>query len=508
MSGNIVSVDHNGTVVNCSLYSLTQGSLVHNNRNMSISSSPAYFITNCSQAAIQHFLSHGGSEGGFFDSWEPQFDISDDGDAFVALIFTIGGTCITCWMLCVFLVLSPSHKRKPVLTQVSTVFNTIVLTILMSKATDASRDNYYSDTMNVVGIHNVFYANLTFRITNVFSEALILISFVQVISKIIQRKHKLAVMAFSSVLVLMYVVVGIVCEARYRNTINELVYFLDQSAYTAWHQAKNALKLVYVAWVSFLLFNYTFFIKSPRKYSHNKKLFPLALFIWTLFTIHFAVCILIVAVFQHSWQNRSWLSILPNIIEIGILSLVWEWIYDIRSLERRSELMGVLGRRISFEDVSIFQSDHGNKGDKNKSGKYKVFQWIKDRIYGYPMVNVYAESDNNLKLQSTSNTTSGNATLAVHNDNSNHNDSHDNNDNGSNNIGCNENNAAPNSDNAHNAHNAHNDSSLEYEVEYVDDYELFARPDLGPSNVNDDPPPFEPAPGFGRGDYWPDPKQP
>lgn len=64
--------------------------------------------------------------------------------------------------------------------------------------------------------------------------------------------------------------------------------------------------------------------------------------------------IFLVAVYLHDWGNRSWLSILPNLIEIGILSTVWEWIYDIRSLEKQDELIGVLGRSIAQSDAENY----------------------------------------------------------------------------------------------------------------------------------------------------------
>lgn len=527
---NTITVDMNGTTVNCSLYALTEGFLSFTgNEFISDKASqiddkfPVYYITNCSQDAIQEYLKYGLSSENSTQSWDPKYGFVNDGDAFVALIFTIGGTCITCWMLCVFLLLSPSHKRKPIMTQISTVFNTIVLTILMTKVTDAARVNYYSDTINVVNIHNVFYANLTFRVTNVLSEALILVSFLQIIRKIIQRKFKFLVTVISIILVIGYVVSGIVCEVSYRTTIDELAFGEPSHIYIAWHQARNALKLVYNFWIALLLLNYTLIIKSPRKYSHNKKLFPLAIFIWILFAIHLACCILMVGVFQNNWQNRSWLSIFPNIIEIGILSLVWEWIYDIRSLERRFELLGVLGRRISLEDVISFNSRQEHPKKEGYLGNSRLLTWIKNKISGYPIVNVYVESENNLKLQSSSNTSSDGPTLAVpgvlNNDDPTNNDGNNtyNNDNNNNNINDNNNNNI-NDNNVTTNFNSFTDpsypaddhglaNSLAYEVQYIDDYDIHDHIDeAGPSSFTrgENPPPFEPAPGFNRDDYWPD----
>lgn len=516
----------NGTDFSCSLYALGQGDLavqgsdIDGVHNMSSDSFPLYYITNCTQEVIRYYLdqvetktNNGGN--GYDDSMN---DFIDNGDAFVALIFTIGGACMACWMLCVFLVLSPGHKRKPIMTQISTVFNTVVLTILLAKVTSTTRENYYLDQIKVDQVHNVFYDNLTFRVTNVFSEALILAAFLQVIRKIVPRRYKNMILVGSLILAGTYIGCGIVCEVEYRRTVDLLEYSKANSNYTAWHQLKNSLKLTYVFWVALLLLNYTCAIKSPRKYSHSKKLFPLAIFIWFLFAGHLVICILIVGVVQHDWQNRSWLSVFPNIIEIGILSLVWEWIYDIRSLERRSELMGVLGRRISFEDVTIFQSNPRDKEEKS----HVLFKWLKHRLFGMSTVDVYVESENNLKLQSSTNTTSEDPTLAPDpetqgtqtqgtQDNQGGNQGRDNqgDDQGDNQGGT----QGGNGSNTGNARvmdlreagpsrpNTQEDSGLEYEVEYIDDYEFYDRPPLGPSN---DPPPFQPAPGFNQGDYWPE----
>lgn len=96
---------------------------------------------------------------------------------------------------------------------------------------------------------------------------------------------------------------------------------------------------------------YTICIKNPRQYSYCRKLVPLSILVWILFVLHFVVCVSIIEVMRSDWQARSWLSILPNLIEVGLLSVVWEWIYNIKALERREELIGVLGRRVSSQGL-------------------------------------------------------------------------------------------------------------------------------------------------------------
>lgn len=305
---------------------------------------PMYYITNCSREEI---LKYSVEIEGFEPSEIP--GALSKGDSYVSLLFTISGTCCVCWMLCVFLVLSPPHKRKPILTQLCTVFYTIVLTILLSKVTSSARQNYFDDHADVTEIHDVFFNNLVFRITNVFSEFFVLIAFLQIVKKLNNSK---VVLGLTSVLIVAYVVLGGVCEGLFRYRLNKI-----ELVYARWHQAKNSLRLVYVCIVGIVLANFTY----TKKHSHSKKLISLAIFVWLLFVIHLVVLIFLLAVYIHDWGNRSWLSILPNLIEIGILSMVWEWIYDIRSLEKRDELIGVLGRSIAQSDAENYSLQIGHE---------------------------------------------------------------------------------------------------------------------------------------------------
>lgn len=201
---------------------------------------PMYYITNCSQEAILEF-SHNIVKDG---PSEIPSSLSK-GDSYVSVLFTISGTCCVCWMLCVFLVLSPPHKRKPYLTQLSTVFYTIVLTILLSKVTTAARQNYYNENSDISIIHDVLFNNLVFRITNVFSEFFVLIAFLQIIRKLNSSKP---LFVLNIVLVVVYVVLGGICEGLFRYQLNEI-----DPTYARWHQAKNSTRLVFIIIVGMVL---------------------------------------------------------------------------------------------------------------------------------------------------------------------------------------------------------------------------------------------------------------
>ena len=60
-------------------------------------------------------------------------------------------------------------------------------------------------------------------------------------------------------------------------------------------------------------------------------------------------------------------GLIPYLIEAILITTVWEWIFNIWVIEKRIELMGVLGRRISIDDVLSIQLLRGNntrKGEK------------------------------------------------------------------------------------------------------------------------------------------------
>ncbi|WEJ94698.1 hypothetical protein PSN45_002192 [Yamadazyma tenuis] len=520
----------------CSLYSLTQGNLsymleggseyVHVDRF----AFPMFYITNCTNDVIRQYLDK------VLDGEGPRVWPNNNGDMFISLLFTVSGTCCACWMLSVFLVLSPSHKRKPCLTQLSTVFYTIVLTYLLAKITDKARQSYYNDLMDVIDIHDVFFDNLVYRVTVVLSELLISMSFLQVIYKVSYKKTRPYVMVGSLVVVIAYLVAGCICEAVSRSSSSEQVFNNQKSNYFLWHQIRNSINLVFLSWVWLMMIFYTFVIKNPRKYTHCKRLLPLACFVWVLFGLHLAGCILLVAIYPTKWHNQSWLSVLRSLTEIGILSLVWEWIYNIKSMERRDELMGVLGRRLSVDDVTIFHAHPESRPTGNK-----VWNWLRDKLPFYGAVRVYVESENDSKLSPSSTRTRGTSDQAASDNNDNHTHEHNEyneyneNENNENENNENENNDNENNEIHNNETNDHTDiqsnwnptntncppgtvhpqssaprsSVSQYEDEIINDYDFLEDDEPShhsPPSGSSRPPPFQPHPGFSHHDYYPDQK--
>jgi hypothetical protein len=90
--------------------------------------------------------------------------------------------------------------------------------------------------------------------------------------------------------------------------------------------------------------------------SYSRRLLPLAAFNWVVFTIHIILNLFSISLFRTRWQINTWLRLIPYFFDIVILTTVWEWIFNIAVLEKRFELVGILGRRISVDDVTSFDS--------------------------------------------------------------------------------------------------------------------------------------------------------
>lgn len=522
---DIIPVRYNDTIHMCSIYSLSTGFLSYTEQDSGDfqqynGSFPAYYITNCSDPVIRHL----------YETWQTQnfshilWDFEDNqfrgGDAIVSLLFTISGTCCVCWMLSAFLMLSPSHKQKPILTQLSTVMYTILLTIILAKITRVARQSYYSDVMGVIKLHDVFLTDLTYRVINLLCEFLMLLAFLQVIFRISPKKWRRYLTTGSSIFVLGLVVTLSICEGLYRESTGSTIFDNpgDHETYFRWHQAKSAINLIYLAWIAILLAWYTLYVKNPRKYSYSLKLLPLACFIWLLFGLHFTVCVLIISVYSHEWKNRAWLTVLRDLLEIGVLSIVWEWLYNIKGLERRSELMGVLGRRISYDDITIF---HTNEPSDKPRNRFDPITWIKSNLPWTGDMKVI-EEDQGLKIASDSNedTLASKGSTNSAENSRNDNDFNDNDgqahyiirapsreDDDNNEEYENHNNITLSND----RENESDGSLQQFEDEVIEDYEFYHNDQRGessnlPHTTDALPPPFEPHPNFSPQDYYPDTK--
>lgn len=96
--------------------------------------------------------------------------------------------------------------------------------------------------------------------------------------------------------------------------------------------------------------------------------------------------ILTLSIFKYRGLVKSWLALLPFLIEIIIITTVWEWIFNITHLEKRSELMGVLGRRINIDDVISLHLNHSNPPTRTTKLAQKFnFSNLLHRVSGKPV---------------------------------------------------------------------------------------------------------------------------
>ncbi|CUM56735.1 unnamed protein product [Debaryomyces tyrocola] len=514
---------------NCSIYALTSGTIVfqdfHNHswsQNYTKYFLPAYYLTNCSKADLTNISLLDNLHSSNLTKLEygqryHTYDKTDNGDAFVALLFTISGACVSCWMLTLLMYLSPKHKRKPWLTQLATVFYSILATVILSYITDESKMQYYADSLNLIELHNLVYASYSYRVMVVFSQFFTNLAWLQIVVHVSKLKFKWYSMLVNLILMVTYTVIHSIYEARYNN--DDLIFNVTfDSPYQRWRLAIFILKLLIVIWFAASILYYTTIIKNPRKICYSKKLLPLAISSLSLFVIHIVINILSMSLFLKDWQVRSWLILIAYLIEIGLLTAIWEWVYGIEFLEKRYEIMGMLGRRISLNDVISFNL-YGHNEQPEKPDKPKQFiNFLMKKVFRNKYFDhmEYAEEVNNKDaLESTRSHESDlmqhqNMDVAdaqaLHLPNTNvinviatHNSEH-------NNI------LSAQDEDIIDIHS--NQSSGSYEDVYIDDYQ-FSDDEHNTTSSNTDqrlehsqnnPPPFVPLPGFSHNDYWPDEK--
>ncbi|KAK6465623.1 transmembrane protein [Scheffersomyces coipomensis] len=530
-NNSLLYLQENDIPINCSIYSLPYGFISfmdsdNNNTwsNLTTGFLPAYYITNCSIPLLVDLVTNSNityTNSTSLDNSSP-YNQKDNGDTFVALLFTLSGSCVSSWMLTLLFYLSPKHKRKPILTQLATLFYSIVTTILLSKVTGVASDEYYSDTLDVIRLHDIIYLDDVYRGTMIVSQVLILLGWFQIVLKISRQKYQWRIGIVGVGLIIAYTVVNIVYETKYY--VFDSVFENSSINFEAWTVAKVVLKLLLIAWFSATLLYYTIYIKNPRNICYSKRLMPIAIFNWCIIILHVILSILGLTLFKGKWLVKTWLTFLPFLLEIILLSTIWEWVYNIRLLEKRMELMGVLGRRISFDDVLSLHSDkqHGPKVLSNSGG----FSFFNNLFRRNQKIVTQDDTDNSVELKeipTTSNESSRNdsnnnnnteTTLTVNIADSN---IHSNTPQG----------LTVNNNNNNNNNDIHPTSSAgSYDDEYIDNYNIWdddeedenetgaqhhhdndaSHQPVEGSSSNAPPPPFEVHPGFNSGDYWNDRK--
>lgn len=518
MSNNLIFfLLESGLNLDCSVYSLTSGSIQFQDaingswsRNFTQGEFlPAYYVTNCSIPRLieqindltEKVFSNNTSD------WARQYQCSpynqrDNGDTFIALLFTVSGSCVSCLMLSLLFFLSPKHKRKPILTQLSTFFYTVVTIILLAHITKVSSDEYYADTLDIINIYREIYVSKYYRIMIVISQLLTQLAWLQIVLKLSRQRFKWKIGAVGVILVIGYTITNIVHEAKY-NVVEAVLMrqISNDPTYRGWKMSRTLLRVLQLLWFAINLIYYSILIKRA-KVCYCRKLLPLAVFIWCLFIIDIILSIFSISLYEFKWLVNIWLRLIPFLIDIYLLTMVWEWIYSIRFIEKRQELMGVLGRRISLDDVVSIKLNGNNEGEEplllRRSLKLPFachFEALKSKFRGYSSVG-NGNAENGCKSVELAQLSSASDTLL----NSNQHDA-----------------AEQNEDNTE-RYSVHSEatSDVSYAVQYVDeDWDENEQPQEGPSSqyytsvpvdTVEQPPPFERHPGFNAGDYWPDEK--
>lgn len=352
---------------NCSLYALLAGSiLLHDyfngtwSDNYSHAALPGYYFTNCSDSDLSYLQSVKDLSAQNVTDWvknNPYVDVTstDNGDTFIALLFSISGACTASWMLTLLLYLSPNHKRKPVLTQIGTLLYSVLTTLVIVQVTNTCSSQYYDGVLDLPSIQKAAYFNDSYRVVAVFFEVFVHASWLQLVIYISKQSHKVYMGCFGGVVIIGFTVLHAVYESSKDKAASKSQY--EKVPLTKIRIALVVMKVVIVVWLAFNLLYYTIVLKNPRKISYSKKVLRLGICCYVLLVVQVGLKIFSEKQYRTQWHWNTWIQLILYLIDVSVLATVWEWVYEIEFLERRSELQDMLGRRISFNDVVSFSQD-------------------------------------------------------------------------------------------------------------------------------------------------------
>lgn len=401
-------LQNNGLDLNCSVYSLTLGLLTYNNYydqswlgNIT-DFLPAYYVTNCSIEELALQIKNQNLSALDVLEWlddyrRNPYNVADNGDSFIALLFTTLGLCVSCWMLMLLFLLLPKHKRKPLLTLVATLFYLVVLTILVSKITEVARDEYYSDSLDMIKILGIVNKRQSYSVALVISHFLTNLAFVQLVVKMTRPRWKRPNTYLGLALIIGYLILSAVEQEQ---ITDYFTYASTASSVTT--STKIAFRLLILLWFSAVLAYYSIWgtASSPRQVSYSKKLMPLALLTWFMVVAHFVLSMLAVTLWRDQWLVKSWVVFIPYLLDMFLLTCSWEWYYSIRDLELKLELVGMLGRPISLDDVMEFSNTNPTKRHTFR-GRFESFKDF--FLGGTPKdVDMYAKDMPSSATESTS----------------------------------------------------------------------------------------------------------
>ncbi|OBA23244.1 PalH-domain-containing protein [Metschnikowia bicuspidata var. bicuspidata NRRL YB-4993] len=350
--------------INCLVYSLTSGLLrtqdyfsgswLDNITNFL----PAYYVTNCSVLEFWDQIASQNVSLSDIELWLGEFrknpyNEADNGDSFVALLFTLVGLCVLGWMLLLLFLLLPKHKQKPVLTQLAVLFYLVYLTVLFSQVARITEAEYYADLLDMVKILSTI-ADLQYAVLLLVQTLLTQLAYLQLFLKMTKNRWKLANCALVSVLIVACLVTG----AFFVPVTEDSFSYVTLPA-TSLAIALLALDTVFMAWFAVCLGYYTARgpATPPKQVAYSKKLLLLAILTWSFVVIYIVQTLLLATLWREDWLTNAWISYVPDLLAMYILTASWEWLHSIRHLELRLELVDMLGRRISLEDVMDFSND-------------------------------------------------------------------------------------------------------------------------------------------------------
>ncbi|KAG7664661.1 uncharacterized protein J8A68_001823 [[Candida] subhashii] len=376
--------------INCSVYSLTSGLLeifhypdlsINNNNSEWLNLTnqqflPAYYITNCSIPDLIQLVNKSLVNDQTPDYVLTRYKQKDNGDTFVALLFVLCGTCVSGWMLSLLLYLSPKHKRKPWSAQLATLFYATVCTILLTRFTNAARLEFYNASLDIILLVDTLRNNSSFKSLNILSQVFTHLAWFQITLKISRQKFKKYNAIIGTTLILTCAAVQTFYQITFNNS--NAIFNMSTSVYN-WKIARCILEWLILIWFWANLLYYTTMMKNPTKVCYSKRLLPLALFNWFLFLFDLILSILYLSIFSQNWLVRTWIVIIPCMVDIILITTVWEWIFNIWVLEKRFELMGVLGRKISHDESMSLHSDKNDRIlQKPTGGKFwNIFDKIR-----------------------------------------------------------------------------------------------------------------------------------
>lgn len=368
---------NNGFNVNCSVYSLNLGRLAFQEYfteqwNYNVEGFfPAYYITNCSVKDVLNEIRSQNISEYDVSVWMKEFQskfysISDHGDLFVALLFCFSGLCVLAWMLMMMHILLPRHKQKPWLTVLATLVYSVVLTVILARITKTTEREYYKGYLDMLKVAAVLVEH-RYPYALVVLHLLICLAYIQLLWEMVKATWRLRSTAFAATLVAACIVLSLVAIAVTPSPYGVIPAFVSKPLI-----ASVSVSVVFIGWFCSCLIYHTFEAKAPLV-SYTRRLLPLAIFTWIMILAREILCILLVTFWSSEWLVSSWLSYMPNVIDLYVLTCSWEWLYLIQQVEQKLELSGMLGRRISIDDVVNFNNEWSNSA---AGGKYPSFiQW-------------------------------------------------------------------------------------------------------------------------------------